>query len=57
MTFLEEDFNDKDGKVDYFICCQKSVTCFFMVFFTWIMTFGYMIAEIFHPSEEKNTKK
>ena len=57
MTFLEEDFNDKDGNVDYFICCQKSVTCFFMVFFTWIMTFGYMIAEIFHPSEEKNTKK
>ena len=58
MTFMEAgDFKDNDGNVDHFECCKKSITCFFMVFFTSIMTFGFLIAEIFHESEESNNKK
>ena len=57
MTFLESDFKEEDGTTDFFSCCQKSITCFFMCFFTWIMTPGYMIAEVFNPDLTKDTKK
>ena len=59
MTFLETDFqaDDEDGKIDVFVCCQRSITCFFMIFFTWIMTFGFLLSEVFNPMEAKDTKK
>ena len=57
MTFLEADFADKDGNLDVFSCCQKSITCFFMIFFTGIMTFGFLLAEVFNPDLTRDTKK
>jgi len=58
MTFLEADFDDKKtGKIDVFTCCQKSITCFFMIFFTGIMTFGFLLAEVFNPNLNRDTKK
>ena len=57
MTFLEADFKDKDGEIDMFTCCQKSITCFFMIFFTGIMTFGFLLAEVFNPDLTRDTKK
>jgi len=57
MTFLESDFKGKDGTTDLFSCCQKSIACFFMIFFTWIMTPGFLIAEVFNPDLSKDTKK
>ena len=58
MTFLEADFDDKKtGTIDVFTCCQKSITCFFMIFFTGIMTFGFLLAEVFNPNLDRDTKK